>query len=157
MKRLFQMKRFPLGINSYKSFLAKGRISIGWPLLEDLKGKTKAEVKQLLKDQYGLERYRLGNALGAIWSFYSTMSEGDLIFVRNKKRVSVGIVGPYEFISNEQEQFRHQRSVEWIDWDEELEHFADFVHIIVRAPGIVTGSPFTIDNIKDIYKEREIK
>lgn len=152
MKRLFQMKRFPHGIDSYEDFLANDRISIGWPLLEDLRGKTKNEVKQLLMDQYDLDHYRLGNALGAIWCFYSTMSEGDVIFVRNKNRVSVGIIGPYEFISDEQEHFRHQRSVEWIEQNEELGHFADFVHTIVRTPGIVTGSPFTIDNIKEIYK-----
>lgn len=155
MKDLFQIKRFPHGIDSYKDFLANNMVSIGWPLLGNLKGKTKEEIKLLLKEHYSLESHSLGNALGAIWCFHSTMSEGSVIFVRNKKRVSIGIIGPYQFVPEEKEQFRHQRSVEWIEEDEYLEHFDDFVHTIVRTPGIVTGSLFKIDTINDFYKKGE--
>lgn len=149
---LFQIKRFPHKFDAYDTFLNEGIISIGWPLLQNLKGKMKEEMKELLEQHYNLTGRRLGNALGAIWCFYNTMSEGDVIFVRHKKHVSVGIVGPYQYKENEAEPFRHQRSVKWISKNQELADFNDFVHVIVRTPGIVTGSKFTIQQLEDIYR-----
>ena len=148
---IFQMKRFPHGVDTYDEFLKQDIISIGWNLLGDLKSKSKKEIKALLKQHYSLEAHKLGNALGAIWCFYSRMSTGDIIIIRNKKKISVGIVDDYDFEPTNPIHLQHFRVVEWIEENEDLTHFNESIHKLVRTPGIVTGATFEISSINDIY------
>lgn len=145
------MKYRPHGINRYKEFIKDDVLGIGWPDIGDLGTQQKNEIKQSLQDIYQLEGARLGNALGAIWCFVHTMKKGDLIFVRNRKKVSIGIVSDYKYVSaldNQHDGFCHQRSVKWLETDELLSQYNDAVRATVRTPGIVTGLSYNIDELK---------
>ena len=74
-----------------------------------------------------------------------------MIVVRNKKKISVGIIGAYTFESKNPIHLQHLRTVDWLVEDDYLSHFNDNIQKLVRTPGIVTGATFDISTTKDIY------
>ena len=78
------------------------------------------------------------------------MKPGDVLLVRNKKKVSIGVVGPYQYIAsldNEHDGFCHQRTIKWIETDEPLALFNKAVQTTVLSPGIVTGSKYHVTDL----------
>lgn len=151
MKKVYQMKYRPHGKNRYDQFLSEDVVGIGWPEIGNLEGQTKEMIKQRLKEVYGLEHGRLGNALGAIWCFVHSMQEGDVLLVRNKKKVSIGLVGPYQYVpglDNHYDGFCHQRKIKWLETNEKLTLFNEAVQTTVRSPGIVTGSNHQVEDLE---------
>ncbi|MGG3805352.1 hypothetical protein [Metabacillus fastidiosus] len=151
MARVFQMKYRPHGEDRYEQFLKEGIVGIGWPGIGNLKGQTKEEIKKRLKEIYGLDSGRLGNALGAVWCFTHSMQEESILLIRYKKKVSIGILGPYQYIpslDNKYDGFCHQRTIEWVETNENLSLYNEAVQTIVRSPGIVTGSTYQVEDLK---------
>ncbi|RUL48804.1 hypothetical protein [Lysinibacillus antri] len=151
MGKVFQMKYRPHGINRYKEFIENDKVGIGWPMIGNLEVQTKSEIKKALQEVYGLKGGQLGNALGAIWCFIDTMKTGNVLLVRNKKKVSIGIIGPYQYLAsldNDHDGFCHQRTIKWIETDELLSNYNEVVQTVVRSPGIVTGSTYTVEDLE---------
>ncbi|HWL23306.1 MAG TPA: hypothetical protein VNR38_06090 [Ureibacillus sp.] len=150
MVKVFQMKYRPHGENRYKQFLKEDIVAIGWPGIGNLEGQSKEEIKKQLEGIYGLTSGRLGNALGAIWCFKNTMKDGDILLIRYKKKVSIGIIGPYQYIhslDNDIDGYCHQRTIEWVETNEYLSLYNNAVQTVVRSPGIVTGSTYQVEDL----------
>lgn len=94
MAHVFQMKTKPHGFQRYDEFIRDQVIGIGWPLIGNLDGISKDELRERLRNVYHYSGTKLGNALGAIWTFVHTMEQGDIVLVRNGAWLSIGIIGP---------------------------------------------------------------
>ncbi|MCX8046568.1 MAG: hypothetical protein N3A70_06790 [Anoxybacillus gonensis] len=148
---VFQVKTKPHGYQRYDEFVCNHTIGIGWPLIGNLEGVTKAELKERLRTVYKYSGAKLGNALGAVWAFVHTMKEGDVVLIRCGERLSIGIVGPYRYVKhldNDKDGFCHQRSVEWKVIDEKVSLYNEKVLETLRNPGIVTKSKYSVRELQ---------
>lgn len=145
------MKTKPHSKERYQEFIRENRIGIGWPGIGSLQGVTKDEVRDRVRTVYQIHDSKLGNALGAIWSFVYRMQAGDLIGIRHGSLVSIGIVGDYEYVpslDNPADGFCHQRSVEWLVVEEEMAYFSEKFQETIGHRGIVTKSKYSLDELQ---------
>lgn len=141
----------PHGFQRYDEFIRDQVIGIGWPLIGNLDGISKDELRERLRNVYQYSGARLGNALGAIWAFVNTMKQGDIVLVRNGAWLSIGIIGPYRYVKHldhDRDGFCHQRSVEWKVVNENVRLYHENVHETLRHPGVVTKSKYTVHELQ---------
>ena len=114
-KSAYVVKAFPDGKDRWKEFQEKGIITIGWPALSDLSGKSREEIKKLLCNKYGLEGQSLGSAVSQIYAFCVEISEDDYIIVPHEDVVLFGMVEKYYVYESSvtNEGYPHQRKVSW--------------------------------------------
>ncbi|MGJ3203594.1 hypothetical protein [Geobacillus thermoleovorans] len=151
MAHVFQMKTKPHGFQRYDEFIRDQVIGIGWPLIGNLDGISKDELRERLRNVYHYSGAKLGNALGAIWAFVHTMEQGDIVLVRNGAWLSIGIIGPYRYVKhldNDLDGFCHQRSVEWKVMNENVRLYNEKVHETLRHPGVVTKSKYPVHELQ---------
>src|SRR5690625_2536437 len=91
----------PHNIERLPLFLEKDLIAIGWHATGDLTGKTMSQIKQILHDKYEYEGQSLRTNLGTVNTFVNSMSDGDLVLIRDKNNndsVHIGkINGSYDW------------------------------------------------------------
>jgi restriction system protein len=111
---------------SADSFVAQGKVAIGWNALKDFPTSGdweafKAEVKKGLPPEYN--EHRVGSAAGQLWSFIRAISVGDFVItpVKRTRKVLVGRVsGDYKYDPTFDEDLPRTRSVTWFNplpWD----------------------------------------
>lgn len=116
MRQVFQLKGKPHGIDRIKQFLDEGFICIGWPGIGDLTSVDRKEIKQRLQNVYPYSGQQLGAYTGAVNAFVNTLQEDDVVVVPHGVIVHVGIVGPYYYDSqydNDEDGMCHRRKVTW--------------------------------------------
>ncbi|MCL6599267.1 MAG: hypothetical protein K6T81_11080 [Alicyclobacillus macrosporangiidus] len=114
---VFQIKTKPHGIERLNEFLEKGFIAIGWPGIGDLTEVDREEIRTRLKEKYGYVGQQLAYTLGAVNTFVNVMSKGDIVLVRDGEYVHIGIIGPYRYVEeldNDDDGMCHQRATKWI-------------------------------------------
>lgn len=100
--------------------LSDGLAIAGWHEMGDLsRCRTWAELTEALQQTYpAAGRNLIGNWTGQLWKFTTEIQEGDLVVMPLKKRqgyFAVGrVAGPYEYRSDEPEDFRQVRPVDWV-------------------------------------------
>lgn len=117
--KIFMIRSKPHKIERLPLFLEKNLIAIGWSGSGDLTGKTSAEIKGILKDAFQLDGQSLRTNLGMVNLFVNTMSEGDIVLIRdrnNNDTVHIGkIDGSYHWDDKYIDKFMaHTRSVNWL-------------------------------------------
>jgi len=114
-KSTYVVKPYPDGKDRWKEFQEKSIIAIGWSALGDVSGKNRDEIKEFLRDEYGLEGQSLGSAISQFYFFYAEISEGDYVIVPHEDVVLIGVVaGNYNFESADTDEgYPHQRKVSW--------------------------------------------
>jgi predicted Mrr-cat superfamily restriction endonuclease len=151
VKSVFQLKTKPHGIQRYEEFIKENKIGIGWPGISNLSNVSKEELRSRLRVVYGYSGARLRNALGAIWAFIDTMKEGDIVMIRKGSLVSIGLIGPYQYeeqLDNDTDGFCHQRSVDWIVVDEDASLFNEKVRETLNHRGIVTKCKYDLSELE---------
>ena len=99
-------------------------IAIGWKKMQDLswveaKRETRKKLKQALKDTYPDQHpSAIGNDCSQITHFVAGLNEGDIVLAADGAKVlGIGrVAGEYRY--EPQFDFPHQRSVEWLSFDE---------------------------------------
>ncbi len=99
--------------------LEEGRAFIGWGELEDLSRiKTKEEIQDLLEVAYpDMKPGTVRNHAGQVYNFLKSLEIGDLFALPLKTRPAIAfgkVAGEYEYITENPEDARHSRRIEWI-------------------------------------------
>lgn len=104
-------------ISKIDEFKTQNIVAIGWPSIGDLSGKSREELKNLLKeDPYNLSGLMLGNAYATIDIFVNQMKEGDLVLCPDGADIYFGVISSGYFLNpaaDHEDGFPHQRSVVW--------------------------------------------
>jgi hypothetical protein len=143
MRKLFQLKAKPHGIDRMRLFLEQNFICIGWPGIGDLKGADRDEIRRRLKQTYNYSGQQLGAYTGAINCFANTMQAGDVVLVPYGSIVHVGIIDDYHYVpafDNNTDGMCHQRNVQWVAILQKSD-LNDKVLEFVRNRGILTTFP----------------
>lgn len=101
----------PIVLETFKS---KGIIAIGWSETNDLTGKSKEELKDILNKAYGIEGIKLGNSFAIVNIFLNEMQPGDFVLTPSNNIVNIGIItGDYVYNKELLSEYPHTRPVEW--------------------------------------------
>ncbi len=119
MSNSWLLRPSPHGHNRISEFLAGNLIAIGWPGINDLTGKTREQIKDILSQPpYNFESLKLGNAYATVDLFVNQMNIGDLVLVPNNDDIHFCIIkSDYYFDANYDSDalgYSHQRKVEWL-------------------------------------------
>jgi predicted Mrr-cat superfamily restriction endonuclease len=100
-------------------FLTRNIVAIGWPGINDLTGKTREQIKDILSQPpYEYESLELGNAYATVDLFVNQMNIDDLVLVPNGDDIHFCIIkSSYYFDANYDSDtlgYSHQRKVEWL-------------------------------------------
>ena len=100
--------------------LDEGLVVIGWDDLGSLSRATSVEeIAVLLNDAYPDDSAgTIDNWAHQLWRFLTVMQVGDLVVMPRKFQpvVAIGrITGDYEYVADAATQWRHTRSVEWLN------------------------------------------
>lgn len=107
-------------IKRIDEFRNNNMVAIGWPLLNDLTGKSREEIKSILSDNpYKLSGLELGNAYATIDIFVNRMQIGDYLLVPDGDDIYFAkITSDYYYDSafaNDATGYPHQRHVKWLN------------------------------------------
>lgn len=115
--KAFLLRPFP-GVNRIDEFINESVVGLGWAELQNLSGKNKDELRQVIVDTVGepLVSNKLGSLLSLYNIFVNTMSIGDLIVCPNGQDIHFGkIEGDYFYNKDYVDlDYAHQRSVKWL-------------------------------------------
>ncbi|MEG2092604.1 MAG: restriction endonuclease [Cetobacterium sp.] len=106
----------PHGILRINEFIENNIIAIGWPNIGSLKGKSKEDIKEILRNEpYNLTSTSLGNSLSTIDILVNQMSIGNLVLIPNENDIYIGEVkSDYKYDptkDNDTEGYPHQREI----------------------------------------------
>lgn len=119
MSNAWMCRPSPNEINYMSEFLAGNLIAIGWPGINDLTGKTRDQIKDILSGPpYNYESLKLGTAYATVNLFVNQMQVDDLVLVPNDDDIHFCIIkSDYYYDANYDNDtvgYPHQRKVEWL-------------------------------------------
>lgn len=156
---IFQMKAKPHGHEKLEEFLSQDYICIGWPGIGNLSDVSKDEIRERLENKYQETGHKLGYSLGQVNGFVNTMEKNDVVLVKDKEMVHVGIVGEYEYkaeFDNDTDGVCHRRSVEWKEivpfskLNNDIQGFVNNRHTISQFP-----KPIESEDIEELLYKKE--
>lgn len=120
MSKAWLVRPIPHGTNRIEEFKSNNIVAIGWPLIGDLTGKSRSDIKTILQGQpYNYLSLKLGNAYATVDILVNQMSIGDLVLVPNKDDIYFGkIESDYVYdVSKDSndEAYPHQRKIKWLN------------------------------------------
>ncbi|WP_163195261.1 restriction endonuclease [Clostridium thermarum] len=120
MSKAWLVRPIPHGTNRIEEFKSNNIVAVGWPLIGNLTGKSRSDIKELLqKHPYNYTSLKLGNAYATIDILVNQMSKGDLILVPNNDDIYFGkIESDYIYDSSKDsdiEGYPHQRKIKWLN------------------------------------------
>lgn len=100
----------------WNEFYEGNFIAVGWDYLGDLKLYDSKEAVERKIAEHRADGKRPFNDTKAVWDFYKEMQSGDVIFVKDgvKKVIARGVVTSDYFFDSEKEEYKHRRSVKWL-------------------------------------------
>lgn len=119
-QKAWVVRPYPHGKLRLQEFLTQGIVAIGWPKTGDLAGKSKSQIKEVLKEHYPAEGYSLGQSAGIVDRFVNSLVDGDLVLVPISGAVLIGRVcaGGYKYNAakaTENEGYPHQQRIDWLN------------------------------------------
>lgn len=120
MLKAWLVRPLPHGTNRIQEFKSNNIIAVGWPLIGDLTGKSRSQIKLILQGQpYNYSSLKLGNAYATVDILVNQMSEGDLVLIPNNDDIYFGkIESNYVYDTtkdSDDEGYPHQRKIKWLN------------------------------------------
>lgn len=107
----------PHGYNRLEEFKNQNIVAIGWPDFGDLSNFSKAEIRNLIEENYDWSSHKIGQTVGQINRFVNEFEPDDYVIVPSGGDVYLGRVqSNYYFdesVAGDDEGYPHQRKVEW--------------------------------------------
>ncbi len=99
--------------NLWDEFYVKGIMAIGWDELKDIKGLSKNEIDEKLKNTR--HDTTKTNSVLAIYEFANKISIGDIVIVKRgvKELLGYGIVTSDYYYDDDRPKYKHVRKVDW--------------------------------------------
>lgn len=120
MKNAWLIRPYPYEVCRLNEFLKNNFIAIAWSDTNNLQGKSKEDIKEILsKPPFSYSGAQLGSLCSNVNIFVNDISIGDLILAPKEDEIYCGeISGDYFFNSTEYQTKKpksaaHQRSVKW--------------------------------------------
>lgn len=160
MSKAWMLRPEPHGHNRISEFLSNNIIAIGWPFIDDLTGKSREEIKNLLAaPPYNYASLKLGNAYGTVDILVNQMEKDDLVLVPNNEDIYFcQIKSSYQYVSaldNDQDGYPHQRKVTWLA-PTKRENLPMDIRSSLKAQQTATNLSKYYDVIKAIAYGKEI-
>lgn len=119
MSKAWLIRPFPHGKNRINEFKSNNIVAVGWPLIGDLTGKSREDIKSILQGPpYNYSSLELGNAYATVDILVNQMSIGDLALIPNGDDIYfVKINSNYKYDQSkdtDDEGYPHQREVSFI-------------------------------------------
>ncbi|WP_055669751.1 restriction endonuclease [Desnuesiella massiliensis] len=119
MSKAWLVRPIPHGRNRMEVFKTDNIIAVGWPLIGDLTGKVRSDIKAILQGPpYTYSSLKLGSAYATIDILVNQMSKGDLILVPNNDDIYFGKIESDYIYDNSKdsdaEGYPHQRKIKWL-------------------------------------------
>ena len=150
------LRPMPNNILRINEFRNANIIAIGWPELDSLKAKTKAEIHDALSHHpLNYEPQELGIATSTVNSFVNEMREGDLVVVPNKNDIYFAkITTDYFYDSSKKaEGYSHQRTVEWLKGPIRRNNIFEELKKSLRAPRTIADLSAHTDTLLAFISE----
>lgn len=119
MSKAWLVRPFPNGTNRMEEFKSNHIIAIGWPLIGDLSGKSREEIKSILQGPpYNYTSLELGSAYSNVDILVNQISIGDLVLIPNGDDIYFAkIDSTYRYDQskdNDNEGYPHQREISFL-------------------------------------------
>lgn len=119
MSKAWLVRPIPHGINRMEEFKSNNIVAVGWPLIGDLTGKSREEIKSILQGPpYNYSSLKLGNSYATIDILVNQMSIDDLALIPNGDDIYfVKINSNYHYDLSKDtndEGYPHQRKVSFL-------------------------------------------
>ena len=119
MKSTWLVRPYPHEQKRLTEFKKNNIVAIGWPLIGDLSGKSREDIKTILsKNPYNLSGLKLGNTYATFDIFVNKMRKGDIVLVPDGDDIYFGeITSDYYLensVDNDVDGYPHQRKVKWL-------------------------------------------
>lgn len=156
---IFQLKTQPEGIERIQEFITENFVCIGYSRLDDLTGLEKDDIREKLNKEYNWVGSQLGNHLGIVNAFVSTMNKDDLILISEGEWVHVGKVGNYYYDEKYiDDGMCHRRDVSWL-LKVQKHQLNEYVKELLRNRSVLTKfkHPIDIAELNNLFKEKNIE
>ncbi|MCR8747222.1 restriction endonuclease [Romboutsia lituseburensis] len=116
MPKAWLVRPVPHGHNRINEFKTKNIIAIGWPLIGNLLGKSRSDMKNILQNEpYNLTGLSLGNAYPNLDILVNQMNLNDLVLIPNGDDIYFGKIDS-DYIydkskDSDDEGYPHQRKI----------------------------------------------
>lgn len=119
MSKAWLMRPFPHEKNRINEFKSNNIVAVGWPLIGDLTGKSREDIKSILQGPpYNYTSLQLGNAYATVDILVNQMSIGDLALIPNGDDIYFAeINSDYKYDQSKDsndEGYPHQRKVSFL-------------------------------------------
>lgn len=144
-----------------REFLSENIVAIGWPELDSLAGKTKADIKTLLKPHpLNYSPTQLGAATSTVDSFVNEIRIDDIVVVPNNADIYFcRIVSNYYYDqtkASQTEGYPHQRKVDWLTGPIKRDAIPDALRQSLRAPRTLADLTHHAAIILDFIKKSAV-
>ncbi|MGC4379293.1 hypothetical protein WD019_20610 [Fictibacillus sp. Mic-4] len=112
-RQVWLIRPYPQNKNRMKEFLRDSIVAVGWKSTGDLKGASDDEIKTILYN-VDEESYNSISALATLKMMANRIKIDDYIIAPEDHQVYIGVVKSDYYYSEEQQEYPHQRKVEWI-------------------------------------------
>jgi predicted Mrr-cat superfamily restriction endonuclease len=119
MSKAWLVRPLPNDKNRIEEFKSSNIVAVGWPLIGDLTGKSREEIKLILQaPPYNYSSLKLGNAYATIDILVNQMSIGDLVLIPNGDDIYFAKINSnYHYEKSKDtndEGYPHQRKVSFL-------------------------------------------